>query len=86
MHFVPVDSDGVRIDDGSVREEYPDYRKISIEPNGSVSGEINLQREIPNLNIALKKSDVHLFWFYRAPEELRTMHYAGGWVLIPQQK
>ena len=86
MHFVPVDSDGVRIDDGSVRDEYPDYRKVSIEPNGSVSGEINLKREIPNLNTALKKSDVHLFWFYRTPEELRITHYAGGWVLIPQQK
>lgn len=86
MHFVPVDSDGVCIGNGYFPREYPDYRKVSVDPNGSISGEIDLQRVIPDLSKALKKSDVHLFWVYETPEELQIAHYSGGWVLIPQQK
>jgi hypothetical protein len=85
-HFVPVDSDGVCIGNGYFPEEYPGYRKVSIDPNGSTSGEVDLQRVIPDLGKALKNSDVHLFWVYGAPEELHIAHYSGGWILIPQQK
>ena len=86
MHLVPVDSDGLCIGNNSVREEYPDYRKVTIGPNGSLTGEIDLRREIPELDEGLKKSEVHLFWFYRPPEELHIGQYAGGWVLIPRRK
>jgi hypothetical protein len=86
MHFVPVDSDGACVANNAFPEVYPDYRKISIEPKGYVSGEIDLQTVMPNLSKALKKSDVHLFWVYRAPEELHIAQYSGGWVLIPQKK
>ena len=86
MHFVPVDSDGTCFDNAYFAEEYPDYRKVSIDPKGYVSGGLDLQRVVPNLGKALKKSDVHLFWVYRAPEELHIGPYSGGWILIPRQK
>jgi hypothetical protein len=86
MHLVPVGSDGVCIGNKYVREEYPDYRKVTIEPNGFLTGEIDLRREIPELGEALKRSEVHLFWFYRPPEELHIEQYEGGWVLIPHRK
>jgi hypothetical protein len=86
MHLVPVDSVGACIGNKYVREEYPDYRKVTIEPNGSLTGEIDLRREIPELDEALKKSEVHLFWFYKPPEELHIGQDAGGWVLIPRRK
>jgi hypothetical protein len=86
MLFAPVNDDGVCIDNKYYVEEYPNYEKVSIDPNGSVSGEIDLQRSIPELAEALKKSDVHLFWAYKAPEELRIAPWSGGWILIPKQK
>ena len=77
MRLVPVDSVGACIGNKYVREEYPDYRKVTIEPNGSLTGEIDLRREIPELDEALKKSEVHLFWFYRPPETTRGVaHWA----------
>jgi hypothetical protein len=86
MLFVPVNRDGECIDNKLFAEEYPDYRKVSLEPNGSISGKIDLQRVIPELAEALKKSDVHLFWAYGAPKELNIARWSGGWILIPQQK
>ena len=86
MHLVPVDSDGVCIGNNSVLERLPDYRKAIIEPNGSLIGEIDLRREIPELDQALKKSEVHLFWFYKPPEELHIGQDSGGWVPIPSRK
>jgi hypothetical protein len=38
-----------------------------------------------SLDEALKKSEVHLFWFYESPKELNIQHWSGGWVLIPKQ-
>ncbi len=86
MLLVPVNDDGACIDNKYYVEEYPNYEKVSIDPNGSVSGEIDLRRVIPELDQAVKKSDVHLFWAYKAPEELHIAHWSGGWILIPRQK
>jgi len=35
---------------------------------------------------ALKKSDVLLFWAYKAPAALHIPRWTGGLVVIPQQK
>ena len=86
MLFVPVSRDGACIDNKYFAEEYPDYEKISIDASGTISGKIDLEKVIPELREALKKSDVHLFWAYKAPEELRIAHWSGGWILILQQK
>ncbi len=86
MLMVPVSRDGECIDNKYFAEEYPEYEKVSIDANGTVSGKIDLQKVIPELREALKKSDVHLFWTYKAPEELRIAQWSGGWILIPQQK
>ncbi len=86
MLLTPVNSDGACVANRYYVEEYPNYNKVSIEPNGSISGEIDLKRVMPELGDAVKKSDVHLFWAYKAPEELHIGSWSGGWILIPQQK
>jgi len=86
MRFVPVNRDGECIDNKYFAEEYPNYQKVSIDPNGSITGKIDLRWVIPELDEALKKSDVHLFWAYKAPEELHIARWSGGWILIPQRK
>lgn len=62
----------------------PSTEEISIEPKGSLSGSIDLQRIFKGLNTALQKSDVHLFWAYDAPKELRVEKWSGGWILMRQ--
>lgn len=84
--LVPVNDEGVCIDNKYYVEEYPNYEKVSIDPKGSISGEIDLQRSIPELSESLKKSDVHLFWAYRAPSELQIGEWSGGWILIRKEK
>jgi len=86
MLLAPVNTDGVCVANRYYVEEYPNYNKVSIEPNASISGEIDLKRVIPELGDAVKKTDVHLFWAYRAPEELHIGGWSGGWILIPQQQ
>jgi len=67
-------------------EEYPHYQHVIFDPNKSLSGDISLEQAFTGLDAALKKSDVHLFWAYQPPEDLRLAHWSGGWILIPQQK
>ena len=86
MLLVPVSREGECIDNKYFAEEYPEYEKVSIEANGTISGKIDLEKVIPELGEALKKSDVHLFWTYKAPEELHIDRWSGGWILIPQRK
>ena len=64
----------------------PSPEQITVAPGEAVSGDINLESNFRGLRAALKKSDVHLFWAYRAPDELRIGNWSGGWILIPQQK
>ena len=63
----------------------PSPETVSFEPNEQQSGDINLQMKLIGLDEALKKSEVHLFWFYESPKELNIPHWSGGWVLIPKQ-
>lgn len=86
MIFVPVNSDGQCIGKRLVPIDDSGYEKISLGPNESITGDIDLRRFVPELEKALKKSDVHLFWAYTPPEELRIGRWSGGWVLIPNQK
>src|SRR5271165_6315562 len=44
MLLVPVSRDGECIDNKYFAEEYPEYEKVSIEANGTLSGEIDLQK------------------------------------------
>jgi hypothetical protein len=64
----------------------PTPERISIEPNESLSGDVSLEKAFTGLDAALKKSEVHLFWAYQPPSELHIGRWAGGWILIPQQK
>ena len=68
------------------QEEYPDYRRVTFQPNESLSGDVSLEKGFTGLDAALKKSDVQLFWAYDAPEELNIPLWSGGWILLPQQK
>jgi hypothetical protein len=64
----------------------PSYERVSVEPNESLSGDVSLEKAFTGLEAALKKSEIHLFWAYRAPEELHIARWSGGWILIPRQK
>jgi len=64
----------------------PMYDEISLEPNASLSGNIDLERLFPDIRRVLKKVNVQLFWAYEAPDILQIPHWSGGWILIPQQK
>jgi len=86
MIFVPVNSDGQCIAERLLPVDDPGFQKVSLNPNESISGDMDLRRFVPELEKALKKSDVHLFWAYKPPEELRIGRWSGGWVLIPKQK
>ena len=63
----------------------PSFEKVSLDPNESFNGEVNLEKAFTGLDAALKKSDIHLFWAYEAPKELHLAHWSGGWILIPQR-
>jgi hypothetical protein len=86
MLFVPVNSDGQCISDRLLPIDDPTFEKVSLDPNDSISGDMDLRRFVPELEKALKKSDIHLFWAYKAPEELHIAPWTGGWILIPQRK
>jgi hypothetical protein len=64
----------------------PGFEKIALNPKASSSGEVNLDDFFRDLDGAVKKSDIHLFWAYDAPEELHIARRSGGWLLIPQRK
>jgi hypothetical protein len=64
----------------------PTPEQVSLKPNESLSGDVSLEKAFTGLDAALKKSDVHLFWAYEAPEELHIPRWSGGWILIPQKK
>jgi hypothetical protein len=63
----------------------PGPAKVSIKPRETLVGDIDLRYVIRDLNV-LKKSDVLLFWAYKAPDALHIPHWTGGLVVIPQQK
>ena len=84
MIFRAVDLDGKSIDLWPpIGEDLPD--KVTMEPGATLIGDIDLRDVIRNLNIT-KKSDVHLFWAYKAPDELHVPRWSGGWVFIPRQR
>lgn len=85
MILVAVTPDGRRLDVDPSFDD-PGFEKVSLEANESLSGDINLQNAIKGLGDQVRKSDVHLFWAYKAPEELHIARWSGGWILIPQQK
>jgi len=86
MLFVPVNSDGQCVGDRLLPIDDPTFEKVTLDPNDSISGDMDLRRFVPELERALKKSDIHLFWAYKAPDELRIAPWSGGWILIPQHK
>ena len=63
----------------------PGPAKVSIKPKETLIGDIDLRYVIRDLNV-LKKSDVLLFWGYKAPSELHIPRWTGGLVVIPQQR
>lgn len=63
----------------------PSPRKVSLEPNRELTGDIDLQNVFRGLNQALKRSDIILFWAYEAPEELHLPRWSGGWLVVPRR-
>jgi len=60
--------------------------RISLEPGQVLSGDIGLEGIFKGLDEARRKSDVHLFWAYKPPQELNLGRWSGGWILLPQSK
>jgi len=58
---------------------------VSIKAGETLVAEIDLRYVIRDLNV-LKKSDVLLFWAYKAPNALHIPRWTGGLVVIPQQR
>lgn len=83
MVLVAVTPEGKYLDKELFVDD-PSPERVSLEPKGSLSGSIDLQRIFKDLNKALSKSDVHLFWAYDAPKELEIDRWSGGWILIRQ--
>ena len=63
----------------------PGWKEISVKPGETLTGDVDLRYVIGDSS-ALKKSDVLLFWAYKAPAALRLPNWSGGLVVIPQQK
>lgn len=62
----------------------PGLVEMTVKPGETLTGDIDLRYVIaPN---ALKKSDVLLFWAYKAPAALHIPRWSGGLVVIPQQR
>lgn len=85
MVLVPVKPDGQCLAKYYPVEDLP-VRQFSLEPYGSLSGDIDLQSVLPGLEDLLKKSDINLFWAYEAPQELQSTRWSGGWILLPRTK
>jgi len=64
----------------------PTFDEISVDPSTPLTGDIDLERLFPDIVRTLKTSDVQVFWAYEAADSLQIPHWAGGWILIPQQK
>lgn len=83
MILVAVTSDGVYLKkELPVDDPSPD--QVSLGVQESIKGEVDLREIFRGLDEALKKSDVHLFWAYEAPEEMHIAR-AGGWIFISQR-
>jgi hypothetical protein len=63
----------------------PGPTKVSVKAREALTGDIDLRYVVRDVN-AMKKSEVLLFWAYKAPDELHIPRWSGGLVLIPQQK
>jgi len=83
MVLVPVQPDGQCLPKYYPPDD-PPLGHVSLEPHGSLSGDIDLRQVLPGLEEALKKSDIHLFWAYESPQELQSTRRSGGWILLPR--
>jgi hypothetical protein len=63
----------------------PGLSEMSVKPGETLAGDVDLRNVIRDLSV-LKKSDVLLFWAYKAPAALHLPSWTGGLVVIPQQK
>ena len=64
---------------------HPPPGEIFLNPNESVSGDINLSAAFKDFDRDVRRSELHLFWAYESPEGLGLPQWSGGWILIPQQ-
>ena len=60
-------------------EDDPDPTQITVKAGETLTGKIDLQDIVRDLNAA-KKSDVLLFWAYKALATLRLPRWIGGWL------
>lgn len=86
MLLIPVNQNGQCVDNKVAAIDDPSPETLTIDPNGSISGDVDLRRVLPGLEKTLEVSSVHLYWAYKAPDELRIPQWSGGWILIPKRK
>ncbi len=84
MVLTAVKSNGERVE-LIYPEDDPSPEEITIAPGAIIEGDLDLSDVFADLSV-IKKSDVHLFWAYKSPEELHIPRWSGGWVLIPRQQ
>ena len=64
----------------------PSPDRVSLGPDETLSGIIDLQERFLGFDTMSKKSELHVFWAYKTPEELGSPRWSGGWILIPKQE
>ncbi|MCL7412005.1 MAG: hypothetical protein M8353_00090 [ANME-2 cluster archaeon] len=84
--LIAVETDAIgTIIDKNLMIDDPGPARTTIQPGGSLSGNIPLSGRFPNLNEALKEHDVILFWSYQfLPIDAHPLKRVGGYLLIPQ--
>jgi hypothetical protein len=85
MTLVAVKADGQCLE-RVLPVEDPPVGTISVEPRQVLTGDVNLDGIFKGLDEAKRKSDVHLFWAYHAPEGMGIARWSGGWILIPHDR
>jgi hypothetical protein len=63
----------------------PSPEEVSVGPDQVLTGRVDLRKVFREIDSAIKKSDIHIFWAYSAPKQLGLPRWSGGWILIPKQ-
>lgn len=82
--LIAVRPNGEYLEQNPIADD-PSPEKVSLGPNESITGEIDLSRVFKKIDTATMESDILLFWAYEAPKGLALPRWSGGWLLLPQQ-
>ena len=85
MVLVVVKADGECLEKVLPVED-PPMGKIFLGPLQTLRGNLDLEGIFKKFDEARQKSDLHLFWAYQVPNELNSVHWVGGWIVIPKDR